>query len=116
MILSEAYQTAIIGAICGSVVVLALGFTLGGWVTGGIANDRADMAARLSERDVMVRLCVARSVGDPGSSEIIANMKKSNSYTHAQIVANAGWATMPWETRPDRRIADECAGRLSKEF
>ena len=65
----EWLKPGIYGAVIGAVFVGVVGFTWGGWVTGGTANDRA-MA--MSQDDVvasMVPVCLEMARSDPARAE-----------------------------------------------
>jgi hypothetical protein len=70
---------------------MTVGFTWGGWVTGGTAREMAD---GISDDAVVRRLapmCVGR---------------------FKQDVKKQGWATRPGEPEPDAKVADECVKLL----
>ncbi len=62
-------RPGIYGALAGAACVSFLGFTWGGWVTGGTANE---IAVAMSRKDVvasMVPVCLERSRLDPARTD-----------------------------------------------
>lgn len=99
-----------VGAI---ILTLYLGFSRGGWVTGGTAQQ---MAERTSQDAVIGRLapiCVAQFNQDPQKDQKLEELKGlTSAYQRSRYVIEQGWATMPGEARPDDKVAAECAQRL----
>jgi len=97
----------------GSVVAtMVVGFTWGGWVTGGTARA---MAAGLSDDAVVRRLapmCIVRFKQDVKRDQKLKGLKDATSYEQAEYVKKQGWATMPGESEPDAKVADECVRLL----
>jgi hypothetical protein len=90
------------------VATMIVGFTWGGWVTGG--TDRK-MADGISEDAVVRRLapiCFVRFKQDVKKDQKLKVLKGTGSYEQADYVKNQGWATMPGEPKPDAKVADEC--------
>lgn len=110
--LSRGVEPAICGVIFGAIGVVAGGFTMGGWVTSGAAHEQADIAAAMSAQSVMIEVCVAQALADPARTRILGNLSTSNQYVHEQIVMDAGWATMPWDPKPNNGVAEKCGDRL----
>jgi hypothetical protein len=94
------------------VATMIVGFSWGGWVTGGTARR---MAQGISEDAVVQRLapmCVVRFKQDVGKEQKLKGLKDIISYEKADYVKKQGWATMPGEPEPDGRVADECVKLL----
>jgi hypothetical protein len=98
-----------IGAV---VLVLFLGFSRGGWTTGGSAEEMAEESAQSAVIARLVPICVAQFNADSQGAVKLAELKAVNSYQRGGYVKEQGWATMPGETAPDNRVATECAKQL----
>jgi hypothetical protein len=75
------------GASCGAVAIAVVGFSWGGWVTGGTART---MAADQSKADVVTALsliCVDQSKRDPQFAERLAAIKAASSWERSGIVS-----------------------------
>jgi hypothetical protein len=107
-------KTLVFWACAGSAVLtMILGFTWGGWVRGATARS---MAEAMAEDAVVKRLapfCVVQFGEDPAKGQKLQELKDMSSYERGDYVKKQGWAKMPGEGEPDRRIADECARLLT---
>jgi hypothetical protein len=95
-------------------VTMTIGFTWGGWVTGGTARQ---MAATSGEDAVVTRLtplCVLRVKQDPKQEQKIKELKEISAWQQGDFVKKQGWATMPGEQEPEGRVADACAKLLNQ--
>ena len=90
------------------ILTIILGFTWGGWVTGGNAQKMSDNAVIQS----LAPICVGQFNLDPEKAVKLAELKKMSSYQRDDYVKEQGWATMPGEERPNSKVADACAKLL----
>ena len=94
------------------VLTMIVGFSWGGWVTGGTARQTAETMAS----DAIVRrlapICVVQSARDMGKGAKLVALKDESSWQRGEYVGKQGWATMPGEQEPDRRVAEACATLL----
>jgi hypothetical protein len=94
------------------VVILILGFTWGGWVTGRTARNMAEAMADDAVVKRLAPMCVVQFKKDPGRNEKLNELKQASTYQGGEYVGKQGWATMPGEKESDSRVADECARLL----
>ena len=97
---------------CGAIAVTLVGFTWGGWVTGGTARQ---MSADQSQAEVIAALtsiCLDQSKRDPQLAERVVLLKAASSYQRGDIVMKNGWATMPGTSEGNRLVASACADRI----
>jgi hypothetical protein len=97
-----------------AVITMIVGFTWGGWVTGGTARQ---MAATSAEDAVVSRLtpmCVLQVKQDPKQTEKLKEFKEVSAWQQGEYVKKQGWATMPGEKEAEGRIADACAKVLNQ--
>lgn len=104
---------AIYGACVGAVAVAIIGFTWGGWVTGGTATKMADQAAEAATVASLTPYCLAKSRSDPGAAAVLAELDSATSYNRRGIVEKAGWATPLGAERPSRDLASACEKALA---
>jgi hypothetical protein len=100
------------GAACGAAALAIVGFSWGGWVTGGTARA---MAADQSRTDVVAALsliCIDQSKRDPQLAERVAAIKAASSWERGGIVMKNGWATMPGAAEADSQVAKVCADKV----
>jgi len=108
----EWLKPGLYGAACGAVALAVIGFSWGGWVTGGTART---MAADQSKAEVVTALsliCVDQSKRDPQLVERVALLKAASSYERGDLVMKNGWATMPGTTEGNRLVAIACANKV----
>lgn len=101
------------GAAIGAVAVAVIGFSWGGWVTGGSA-DRS--ATALSKADVVSALqpvCLDNAATDPDRLAKLETIRAASAYQRSAAVMATGWATMPGETEPNRAVAEACLAGLN---
>jgi len=113
--LSEARPTKTIlfwSCVAAAVVTMIVGFSVGGWVTGGTARSMAQVMTE----DALVRrlapICVVQFKQDPGKDQKVKELKEVSAYERGDYVKKQGWARMPGEGEPDSKVADECAKLL----
>ena len=82
------------------VATIMVGFTWGGWVTGGTATRMASDAADGAQAHIASASCVTRFNHGPDAVAQLAALKKANSYERSDIVTKGGGVTMPSDTRP----------------
>jgi hypothetical protein len=108
----EWLKPGLYGAACGAIALAVVGFSWGGWVTGGKA---AQMASEQSRTDVVAALsliCVDQSTRDPQVVERVAALKTASSWSRSDLVMKNGWATMPGTTEANRQVAIACADKV----
>ena len=99
-----------IGAI---VITVFLGFTRGGWTTGGSADHMAEVSAQNAVVARLAPICVAQFNADAQSVVRLQELKAvGSSSKRTAYVTDQGWAMMPGETESDRPVAAECAKQL----
>jgi hypothetical protein len=91
---------------------MLIGFTWGGWVTGGTATTMAANAAAGASAQLAAADCVSRFDSGPDATAQLAALKKADSYERGDLVRKAGWTTMPGSKDPVAGAADICAQQL----
>ena len=97
------------GVILGAAALAIVGFNWGGWVTGKNATAMAD-AAVIGR---LVPICVQQFNDDANKAMKLAEMKKGDSWRHAEFVEKQGWATMPGAKKANSDVAEGCASAIS---
>jgi hypothetical protein len=113
MKIPEWTKPALYGAASGAVLLAIVGFTWGGWVTGGSAQD---LAAKQSASDLAAALtpyCVARSHADINAAAVLTEFNAAPSYSRRAIIEKAGWATPLGAETPNKDLAQACALALA---
>jgi pimeloyl-ACP methyl ester carboxylesterase len=106
-------KTLVFWACMASVVLtMIIGFSWGGWVTGGTARTTAQNMAHDAVVTRLAPICVVQSGRDPARAVKLVALKEESSWQRGEYVGKQGWATMPGEQEPDSRVAQACAALL----
>ena len=100
-------------AVGGAIVISVVGFTWGGWVTGGAATTMAKEFAAEAVTERLGSICVAQFNMDSQKGQKLKEMKEKESWDKGRYVEKQSWAIMPGEDKPDSKIADACARQLA---
>ncbi|MDG3041735.1 hypothetical protein [Roseicyclus marinus] len=105
-------KPAIYAAGAGAAVLGIVGFTWGGWVTGQTAHERAMAMSHDDVVAAMVPVCLDIAARDPDQTAVLATLRTTATYQRRGTLMDAGWATMPGTTAPDRDIAQACLSMI----
>jgi hypothetical protein len=94
-------------------LTMIIGFTWGGWVTGGSAADRAETAANDAVASLAADICYNRFMSDPQVATNLKALKDESSYAREGMVEDGGWATLGGREEPVDGAADLCADKLA---
>jgi alpha/beta superfamily hydrolase len=108
----EWLKPAVYGAIVGAIFVGVVGFSWGGWVTGGGANKMAQELAHDEVIASLVPVCLDIARSDPNRLGQLATIKAEASYKRRDAVMATGWATVPGSEDPNRDLAQACLAAL----
>lgn len=95
------------------VLTMILGFTWGGWVTGGAASDMAESAAQDARANVLATLCVNRFVSAKYAADELVELKEASRWDRDQIIEQGGWAELEGLEEGNSEAVDLCAERLA---
>lgn len=100
-------------AVGASVLTMVVGFTWGGWVTGGTARSMAEEAAQARHAELAATICVENfsslSEARLEQQELVA----LSSYRQRQFVEDAEWAMLPGGQKISRDAASLCAEQVA---
>jgi hypothetical protein len=101
------------GIAVGAVASTIIGFSWGGWVTGGTANRLAAEQADTAIVAALTPICVAKFLQNSDAKANLAALQKiSLNWEQGDYLEKGGWATLPGATSPDYRLARACAEKL----
>ncbi|MCB1992058.1 MAG: hypothetical protein KDG49_11420 [Geminicoccaceae bacterium] len=108
-------KTVLVWACLGSVAAtMVLGFTWGGWVTGGTAREMAEDAGASSRYELASVICVEKFLNaDDARAELTTFQAIKSSYKQREFIEAGGWAVMPSKDKAARQSADLCAKVLA---
>jgi hypothetical protein len=95
------------------VVTIVIGFTWGGWTTGGKARFAAEAMASDAVAKRLAPICVVQSKADPLRVQKLKELNEVSSYGRGDYVQKQGWATIAGEDGPNSRVAEECVKLLT---
>ncbi|WP_080919506.1 hypothetical protein [Manganibacter manganicus] len=95
------------------VLTMIVGFSWGGWVTGGSATEQADLAAKQASAQLAANICVHRFLSAPNAASSLAELKKTDSWKRDSFVSDGGWVTFAKMEKPVAGAADLCAEELA---
>jgi hypothetical protein len=108
-------KPGVTGAIVGAIATMILGFSQGGWYSGGSAERLAQERSAVAVIDALVPVCVSQSKLDPAATTKLGQLvAMKTSYEQRDFVISSGWATMPAADGPNRDVASKCADVLVK--
>src|SRR5437867_9462230 len=108
-------KPALWGAAGGAIAMAIVGFTWGGWVTGGKAEADATQRANAAVVVALTPICVEKFKHSAEVSTNLAALKKADSWAQGDFVEKGGWATVPGPTSPEQvsALAKACASSLA---
>jgi hypothetical protein len=95
-------------------LTMLVGFTWGGWMTAGGAQEAAETMAKDAVVQRLAPICVAQFNQDPDKDLKLGEMNELSGYGQSQYVRDQGWATISGEPEPNRKVADACIKLLSE--
>ena len=108
-----AARPALWGAVAGAIALAIVGFSWGGWVTGGSAETLATNRAATAVVAALTPICVEKFRQAADASANLVEMKKATyAWDQSKFVEKGGWATMPGSTAPNSAVAKACAESL----
>jgi hypothetical protein len=103
------------GIAIGAVASIVIGFSWGGWTTGGAAAKLADEQANTSVVAALTLICVANFLQNNDVKANLAVLQKiSSNWEQGDYMQKGGWATRPGATSPDYQLARACAEQLAQ--
>ena len=120
----RASKAVLLWACAGSVIVATIvGFSWGGWVTGGSAREMAEDSAAQARQELAAVVCVDRFMAAPDAGVQLTALKEmTTSRAQGKFVEDGGWAIIVPASDPpdykaradDRKAAGLCAEELAK--
>ena len=108
-------KPAVWGVIGGAVAAAIVGFTWGGWVTGGTAESSATNRANSAVVAALAPVCADKFKHTADVAANLIALKKIDSWSQGDYVEKGGWATSPGSNTPAQvtAVAKACATMLT---
>jgi hypothetical protein len=101
------------GAVLGAIALAIVGFTWGGWVTGGTAAKNSGIASHEAVVAALAPICAERFRAQTDAVARTADLVKASTWERATFVEKSGFAKMPGSSRTDSDVAAACAQLLA---
>ena len=102
------------GAVGGAIALAIIGFTWGGWVTGGTADEMATDARESGRAELAAAICVDRFLDETTVAAKLAELKDKSKWQRGDYIEDGGWATPIGFEKPVEGAADLCATQLAE--
>jgi len=102
------------GAAGASALTMVVGFTFGGWVTGGTSDRLVGEARIAAQTEVAAAVCAANFREIPTAREQHAELVALNATRQRQFVIDRSWAQVPGAEGVSRAAAELCARKISQ--
>ena len=89
---------------------------LGGWVTGSSSERNAIIHAENEVVAALLPICIQHSEQDPMAADKLNELKSAGRFQRGDVLMEAGWATMPGASEPNRAVANACVEHLAAQF
>lgn len=106
----------ILGAASGAALAMVIGFTWGGWLTGGDARQMSKTMSHDNVIAALVPVCVAKASADLNREAKLDTIRDASRYQQREALMEAGWATMPGTEIPNRDLAQACVKALEEDL
>ena len=113
--IKEKVKVGLWSAVGGAVITMIIGFAWGGWVLGSKSLNMGEEMAQTAVVERLTPICVEQFNQDPERDNKLKEFKEVDSWKQDQYVKDQGWATMPFEKKPDSRVADRCSELIAKK-
>jgi alpha/beta superfamily hydrolase len=110
----EKIKPGLWGAVGGAIALAIIGFSWGGWVTGGAAKEMAEQEAENAVVARLAPICVEQFNQVSEKDQKLKELKETDSWKRREYVDTQGWAIMPGEKESDRMVAERCAELLAE--
>jgi hypothetical protein len=101
------------GAVVGAIAAAVIGFSWGGWVTGGTATKNSVAASHDAVVAALAPICVERFRAQPDALVKADALVKTSTWERGDMIAKSGFATMPGSKTADSDVARACAEILA---
>jgi hypothetical protein len=104
-------KPAIWGVVGGAIALAIVGFTWGGWVTGGTAESSATQRANSAVVAALAPVCADKFKNTADAAANLTALKKIESWQQGDYVEKGGWAILPGSNPPAQvtAVAKACA-------
>ena len=96
------------------IATMVVGFTFGGWVTAGTAQEMVENATEETRAQLVASVCVEKFVNSDQFSDRLTVLKAADSWDRDNLIEDGGWVQLVGMDEPVSDAADLCAERLAE--
>ncbi|MFQ5852098.1 MAG: hypothetical protein ACE5JU_16120 [Candidatus Binatia bacterium] len=100
------------GFVIGAVLLLIVIFQTGWVVTSSFSRANAEEMTKEAVLDSLSPICVAQFRQDADAAEKLKRLRGASFWDRGGLIEKWGFATMPGESKADRKVANKCAEEL----
>src|SRR5690606_15895568 len=93
-------------------LTMIVGFTAGGWVTGGTATERAQASTEQAVATLAANICANRFLAAPDATHQVTLLKEVDSWKQDSFIEEGGWVTFANMKEPVDGAADLAAEKV----
>lgn len=98
--------------VAAAVATIVIGFTAGGWTTGGSANQMAELAARDARANLAASMCVQRFIASENAVGEFDKLKETSNWQRDNFIEDGGWVKFAGVEDAIPGASDICAKEL----
>ena len=106
--IKEMIKPLLWGAIGGAIITMIIGFSWGGWATGGSAQERLDVAVL----PLAAEICANNFKADPDFEKNLAALKKEGNWQRSGYIEKGKWSIMAGDDTSKDGVAGACVEKL----
>lgn len=95
-----------------AVLTMAVGFTAGGWVTGGTATKQIATSSEAAVAKLAANICAHRFLAAPDAQYQVTQLKEVDSWKQDSFIEKGGWVTFANMDQPIDGAASLCANKV----
>ncbi|WP_228255775.1 hypothetical protein [Pollutimonas thiosulfatoxidans] len=93
-------------------MTMVVGFTAGGWVTGGTAAQQAETSTEAAVAQLAASICANRFLAAPDAQYQLTQLQEVDSWKQDSFIEEGGWVTFANMEHPVEGAADLCAEKV----
>lgn len=105
----------LLGSLAGAVLLAWVGFQFVGWKSAGDSERLAKGQTDTAVSAALAKICSVQFNSAANLPERLAVLQKTEQWSRSEVLAKAGFATMPGDKEPAQNVAEACASLLVPE-
>ncbi|MDN5843712.1 MAG: hypothetical protein L0H54_09745 [Alcaligenaceae bacterium] len=93
-------------------LTMAVGFTAGGWVTGGTAAQQIETSSQNAVAKLAANICAKQFLAAPDAKYQVTQLKEVDSWKQDSFIEEGGWVTFANMEDPVNGAAELCAEKV----